>query len=140
VTGRGQGAGFYARGEGKWCFMGRACSRQLMYIWRRVQGPVTAGCREESGDQRGRDRSEQCVRANGLKARSESRGLRTEGVHVCSTTGPPMRQGATAGTSATAGDGGPRRVVATPAAVVADGLVTRDGGARGRPRCPARAT
>jgi len=58
----------------------------------------------------------------------------------CSTTGPPMRQGATAGTSATAGDVGPRRVVATPAAVVADGLATRDGGARGRPRCPARAT
>jgi len=59
---------------------------------------------------------------------------------MCSTTGPPMRQGATAGTSATAGDVGPRRVVATPAAVVADGLATRDGGARGRPRCPARAT
>ncbi|OSX73436.1 hypothetical protein BU14_0348s0013 [Porphyra umbilicalis] len=53
--------------------------------------------------------------------------------------GPPRRQGATAGTTATAGDVGPRRVGATPAAVVADGLATRYGGARGRPRCPARA-
>jgi len=65
--------------------------------------------------------------------------LATEAVKLVVLRGPPRRQGATAGTTATAGDVGPRRVGATPAAVVADGLATRDGGARGRPRCPARA-